>query len=340
MRYIFELNHPKHYYQFKYIMGTLREHGHDIKVLARDKDVLLDVLKEEGVSYIIFGKHNKSMTAKILGTFALVWNYVVIACKYKPDVIVSKGSLYGTLTAKLLRKKSVIFPDSEVVKVTNRYVVPLCTKVVTPQSFQLDYGKKHLRVAGIFEDCYLSPQVYEPNPSVVVEYGLHRPYAVLRFVGWFANHDVGNNGFDNQQKLRLVKALAQNMTVYISSEKELPAELAAYRLPTPASLIHDVLSYADLYVGDSQTMAAEAALLGTPSIRSNSFVGSNDMSNFIMLQEQYGLLHNVALPSEAIQLAEEFSMNSHKEEWMRKRKQYYDQIGNINAAIVSILEKV
>ena len=86
---------------------------------------------------------------------------------YKPDVIVSKGSLYGTLTAKLLRKKSVIFPDSEVVKVTNRYVVPLCTKVVTPQSFQLDYGKKHLRVAGIFEDCYLSPQVYEPNPSVL-----------------------------------------------------------------------------------------------------------------------------------------------------------------------------
>jgi predicted glycosyltransferase len=29
----------------------------------------------------------------------------------------------------------------------------------------------------------------------------------------------------------------------------------------------------DLYIGDSQTMAAEAAVLGIPSIRFNSFVG-------------------------------------------------------------------
>ena len=61
MKYIFELNHPKHYYQFKYVMQSLRKQGHEIKVLARDKDVLLDVLKEEGVDYTIFGKHNKSM---------------------------------------------------------------------------------------------------------------------------------------------------------------------------------------------------------------------------------------------------------------------------------------
>ena len=307
MKYIFELNHPKHYYQFKYVMRTLKEHGHEIKVLAREKDVLLDVLKEEGVDYTIFGKHNKSMSAKIFGTFALVRHYIAIARQYQPDIIVSKGSLYGTLTAKFMGKKSVIFPDSEVVKVTNRYVVPLCTKVVTPQSFKLDYGKKHGRVAGIFEDCYLAPQVYAPNPLIVEQYGLKRPYAVLRFVGWFANHDVGKSGFNSQEKLTLVKELSRKLNVYISSEKELPEELQQYRLPTPAALIHDVLTYADLYVGDSQTMAAEAALLGTPAIRCNSFVGPNDMSNFIMLQEQYGLLYNVAVPNDAIVLAKEIS---------------------------------
>ena len=118
MKYIFELNHPKHYYQFKYVMQSLRKQGHEIKVLARDKDVLLDVLKEEGVDYTIFCKHNKSMSAKIFGTFALVRNYIAIVRQYQPDIIVSKGSLYGTLTAKLMGKKSVIFPDSEVVKVT------------------------------------------------------------------------------------------------------------------------------------------------------------------------------------------------------------------------------
>ena len=340
MKYIFELNHPKHYYQFKYVMRTLKEHGHEIKVLAREKDVLLDVLKEEGVDYTIFGKHNKSMSAKIFGTFALVRHYITIVRQYQPDIIVSKGSLYGTLTAKLMGKKSVIFPDSEVVKVTNRYVVPLCTKVVTPQSFKLDYGKKHSRVTGIFEDCYLAPQVYVPNPLIIEQYGLKRPYAVLRFVGWFANHDVGKSGFNSQEKLTLVEELSKKINVYISSEKELPEELQQYRLPTPAAIIHDVLTYADLYVGDSQTMAAEAALLGTPAVRCNSFVGPNDMSNFIMLQDQYGLLYNVAIPSDAIVLAKEISEHPLKEEWIKKREQYYNHIGDINAQIVNILEKL
>jgi hypothetical protein len=37
--------------------------------------------------------------------------------------------------------------------------------------------------------------------------------------------------------------------------------------------MHHVLYFAKLYIGDSQTMAAEAAVLGTPSIRFNDFVG-------------------------------------------------------------------
>lgn len=340
MKYIFELNHPKHYYQFKYVMQFLQSHGHEIKVLARDKDVLLNVLQEERVSYTLFGKHSKAMLAKVFGTFGLVWNYIGIAKKYRPDVIVSKGSFYGTLTAWLLHKKSVIFPDSEVVKVTNKYVVPLCTKVVTPRSFQLDYGEKHCRVDGIFEDCYLSPQVYHADTSIVEYFGLRKPYAIVRFVGWFANHDVGNNGFTLEEKKELVEAISKNMTVYISSEGTLPDDLIKYKLPTPASSIHDVLSSADLYIGDSQTMAAEAALLGTPSIRSNSFVGPNDMSNFKVLQEQYGLLYNVANPVDAISLAVKMSARSHKSEWMLKREAYYSQIGDINSKIVDILEEL
>lgn len=340
MRYIFELNHPKHYYQFKYVMKSLQKDGHDILVLARDKDVLLNVLEEEGVPFKVFGKHNKSMSAKILGTFQLVRNYRAIAKEFHPDVVVSKASWYGTYTAKRLHIKSVIFPDSEVVKVTNKYVVPLCTKVVTPRSFQLNYGEKHCRVDGIFEDCYLSPQVYHADASIVEMYGLRKPYAIVRFVGWFANHDVGNNGFTLQEKIKLVETIAKNMTVYISSESALPDDLAKYKLPTPASLIHDVLSSADLYIGDSQTMAAEAALLGTPAIRSNSFVGPNDMSNFILLQEKYGLLYNVAKPVDAIALAAKLSETSHKSEWLKKRESYYAQIGDINAKIVELLENL
>ena len=340
MKYFFELNHPKHYYQFKYVMQALQNQGHEVLVLARDKDVLLNVLQEEGVPYTIFGKHRKSLWAKIMGTIGLMYNYIAIARREQPDVIVSKASWYGTETAKQKNKKSVIFPDSEVVAVTNKVVVPICTKVVTPQPFKLNYGDKHCRMAGIFEDCYLSPSVYTANPGIVEQFGLKRPYAIIRFVGWYANHDVGNKGFSLGQKKQLVETIARNMTVYISSEKALPDDLKAYSLPTPASVIHDVLSYADLYIGDSQTMAAEAALVGTPAIRSNSFVGPNDMSNFIMLQDTYGMLYNIADPEEAINKAEELSTHSRKAEWIEKRKKYYSETGDINAAITNLLTNI
>lgn len=337
MRYLFELNHPKHYYQFKYVMLQLRRAGHEILVVARDKDVLLKILQEEDVPFEIFGKHRKTLGGKIFGTIPLLFSYNRIIRRFKPDVIVSKASFYAALLAKINGVKSVIFPDSEVVKVTNRYVVPLASKVVTPGTFGLDYGNKHIRVNGLYEDCYLSPTVFIPDESVIKEYGLKRPYAIFRFVGWSANHDVGNNGFSLEQKLRLTKAVEDHMSVYISSEKPLPEDLCHYQLKTPASLMHHILAFADLYLGDSQTMATEAALLGTPAIRSNSFVGENDMTNFKVLENRYGLLRNVAKFDDVLAVIEDFSSTSRKAEWTAKRDKYYSETGDLNQVIVEIL---
>ena len=37
--------------------------------------------------------------------------------------------------------------------------------------------------------------------------------------------------------------------------------------------MHHVMAFASLYIGDSQTMAAEAGVLGVPCVRFNDFVG-------------------------------------------------------------------
>lgn len=341
MKYIFELNHPKHYYQFKYIMQQLLHDGHEIKVLARDKDVLLKVLEQEGVEYEIFGLHQKKMADKIIGTPKLIHNYLRIARRYKPDIIVSKASFYGCMVAKLVGARSVIFPDSEVVKVTNRYVVPLATMVVTPGTFGLDYGPKHKRIKGLFEDCYLSPDVLKnaQKDNRVAE-TLHSPYAILRFVGWYANHDVNNSGLTLDEKKEIIRAIEDHMTVYISSEKELPDELQQYKLPTLANQIHQVLAGADLYLGDSQTMATEAALLGAPAIRSNSFVGPNDMTNFIVLEQKYGLLRNIRSFEDVLEAVKDMAANSRKAEWMQKKDAYFAQVGDTNKHITELLEMV
>ena len=339
MKYIFELNHPKHYYQFKFIMSILREKGHDIKVLARDKDVLLKVLQEEKVPYEVFGAHRDSLAGKIISSLSIYHNYKRIAKVFCPDVIVSKASLYGVLIAKALKCKSFIFPDSEVVALTNKIVAPLATNIITPEPFALDYGPKHQKIKGLFEDCYLSPEVLTIDREFPEKYGLKQPYAILRFVGWAANHDINNSGFSLEEKVSLAESIGKYMAVYISSEKKLPEELAAYKLSTPAARIHDALANADLYVGDSQTMAAEAALLGTPAIRSNSFVGESDMSNFKMLESKYGLLLNIRDFDTVLSTVVDFVAKSRKEEWLRKRSAYYECVGNANTYIAELLEE-
>lgn len=340
MKYIFELNHPKHYYQFKYIIDILQKKGHSILILARDKDVLLTVLDEEHVPYTIFGDHKDSISGKVFSSFSIFLNYYRIVRDFKPDVIVSKASLYGTLVSRISKCRSVIFPDSEVVKLTNRVVAPLASMIVTPRSFRLDYGSKHHRIDGLFEDCYLAPSVKTIDGDYPTKVGLNRPYAILRFVGWTANHDINKSGFSFDEKMRLVCELGKFMSVYISSEKDLPNELKPFHLFTPPADIHDVLANADLYIGDSQTMATEAALLGTPSIRSNSFVGDNDMSNFVMLEKQFGLLLNIKDFDTVLSKAIDFAKHPRKQEWQNKRDEYYRRVGDINAAIVDLIETV
>lgn len=340
MTYLFELNHPKHYYQFKYVMRMLQDKGHDVHVVARDKDVLLDVLRQENVPFLVFGNHYKGMTKKVLGTIPILFNYAGIVRRIKPDVIVSKASFYGCLMARLFGRKSIIFPDSEVVKITNRYVVPLATRVVTPATFGLDYGKKHFRVKGFFEDCYLAPSVFTPDEQFIATAGVRRPYAIFRFVGWNANHDVGNKGFSIEQIHRMVDLVSQRMQVYISSEKHLPEDLANHKLPIPAAKMHHALAFAELYLGDSQTMATEAALLGTPAIRSNSFVGENDMTNFKVLEKEYGLLYNIAKFEDVMQALDEMSATSKKELWLERRKEYFNKVGDANASIADLLENI
>ncbi len=48
---------------------------------------------------------------------------------------------------------------------------------------------------------------------------------------------------------------------------------APYRIRINPLDMHHVMAFASLYLGDSQTMAAEASVLGTPFVRFNDFVG-------------------------------------------------------------------
>ncbi len=340
MTYLFELSHPKHYYQFRYIINLLKSRGEKVSVLARQKDVLINLLDEEGVPYIIPGKHGKRLLSKLFAIPGLWWNYLKIVRKISPDFIISKASPYAVLVKPFIKSKLVITPDSEVVNLTKRFVAPFSDIIITPESFNFSYGRNHKRIDGFFEETYLSPKAFSPDEELVKSLGIdtEKPYFLLRFISWDANHDIYQFGFSEKEKYELISLLQPFGKVYISAERnKLSASLQKYQLHIPASTIHHVLYYASLYIGDSQTMATEAALLGTPSIRYNSFVGENDMSNFKVLESRQMFLNFREFNKVKEYVIKLVNNTDSIKLWKQKRIQYFTGKPDLNEQILQYL---
>lgn len=337
MKILFEIAHPKHYYQFKNIIKILCEF-HEVKIIARKKDIVCRLLKAEDIEFEVYGGHGKNIKSKFFILPDIFQKYVKIVKKFKPDIIISKSSPYAAIIGKIFQIQTCIMPDSEVVTFNNRFVVPFSNLVITPKTYALNYGKKHKHVAGFFEDGYLHPKFLDREVLGHNFEGLpDSKFTILRFVGWYANHDVGKFGFSDNEKDELIKRLKPYCDILISSEANLSAEFQDYRFKAPVNRMHHALFKASLYIGDSQTMATEAALCGTPAIRYNSFVGEKDMSNFKILEEK-DMLYNFStfegVCQKAIELIKDSTSKSKAQE---KRRLYFQDVGDINQEISDLL---
>ena len=76
--------------------------------------------------------------------------------------------------------------------------------------------------------------------------------------------------------------------VFISAEGELPDGLESLRLKTPPAAIHQVMAHAALVFSEGATMAAEAAVLGVPTVHCSDlrpgYIGD--------LEKRHGLLRS------------------------------------------------
>ncbi|MBA2869074.1 DUF354 domain-containing protein [Methanococcus maripaludis] len=294
MKIIVEIQHPAHVHQFRYLISELEKRGHTIHIITTDKEVTIKLLDSFGLKYDLIGKNVKGkFTKKMSVTLNSFLKVYKISKKFKPDVFISRRSPFSGLASKLLNKPHITFSDSDnITPFVNTIANMLSDVVITPSCCTKNISKKNIAVSGYKELMYLYPTYFKPDITVLKDLGVdsEKSYILIRFVGWDAYHDVGHQGISD--KIKFVKKIAEYIPVFISSEKPLPEELEKYRLPTKPTQIHDVLYYAKLLVCDSQTMTTESAVMGTPAIRCNTFVGERDMGNFIELENKYGLIYN------------------------------------------------
>jgi len=337
MRIVVDVNHPAQVHFFKNFTWEMQRRGHEVLITASKKDLTQYLLSKYGFDCCFLTGYGSSMAKKILNVPIIDLKMYYSIKYFQPDLFLGFGSIRAAHVAKLMGKPCINFDDDEY---SYPYYHFFADAICGFSGFKLT-GPKTLKINGFKEIAYLHPNYFEPNPVILDRSGISpsEKFTLVRFVSWNAFHDVGEKGFDSLSKIRLIHELSEYSSVFISSEAPLPKELEEYRLPIPPENIHDLLHYATLLVSDSQTMTTEAAVLGTPAVRSNSFVGMNDMGNFVELEKNYGLIFNCGSEETALHTAVQI-LNIHdiKGKWAKKRENLLKDKIDVTAFMVWFIE--
>ncbi|WP_421911089.1 hypothetical protein [Marinobacter sp.] len=258
----------------------------EFKWFFRDKDVTLSLANSLGLKGVVVSKASSG----IFGNgFELTVNIIRCAYytkKYHIDLWLTKYGC-GNIAARMMGKKSISFndDDEDVVPLIARTSYPFANLLLFPDFTRNSrYSEKSTYYHGLHETAYIRDHAAAASARAGSRNAM---YALIRISALSAHHDVGHSGISLDLLDDLVEVLQRrNLRVYISSESTLPKRFSSMALQVDVSEVHQFLAGASFYVGDSQTMAIEAALLGVPSLRISDF----DRLSVINYLESQGLI--------------------------------------------------
>ncbi len=340
MKILVGIMHPKHVYMFKNLIKMMTDKGHEVKVVAVKKDIAETLLSNLHIPYTYIGTNPAASWKKPVHSLTWMYSTLRIAREYNPDVFIGQALPHFALVSALLKKPYIIFEDTESAKLVQKFCFPFATKIVTPFCYVDELGSKQIRFKGYFELAYLHPNHFTPDPGIFANLGLKKgtKYVFFRFVSWDALHDIGQSGFDQDMKARLLSIFEDQYNIFISSEGPLPESLKEYEIPEGAKMqIHDILYYASMYVGESPTMTTESAVLGTPAICMSSWACT--CGNFNELSKKYGLLYcfeNFDLVLKTIEHL--LSSSDAKDVWSRRRQEMLHDSLDVSRYMAELIE--
>jgi predicted glycosyltransferase len=278
MRALIDLNHPAHAHLFRHVYLGLVARGHECLVTARDKDVTLRLLEAWRIPYSVLAPFGRTLLSRTVELFRREARFLALARAFRPDLITGTSAHAGRVGRLVGARSAVLSEDDAAAVPLFRWVAyPFSTAIVTPDCLAHEgHGRRHLTYPSYQELFYLHPNRFVPDPGVRRELGIAegQGYAVVRLSALAAHHDLGARGI-GEDLLRAVVRLCgeRGIRVFVCGEKVLSAEWEPLRIPVAPERMHDALAFAELFLGDSQTMTAEAAVLGTPAFRLSGFVG-------------------------------------------------------------------
>jgi len=343
MKLLIDIGHPAHVHLFRNFYFRMKDRGHIITVTVKEIPSARQLLELYGIPYITLGSKSDNLLRK--GINQVLYDIRMLRLVWREKIEIGFGSTPTIAhVSRLSKMKSVMLDDDDdaVEPLMTAFVHPFTDLVVSPDSLRGSRKKrKTLFYPGYHELAYLHPNWFNPDPEVPAQAGLTpgEPYFILRFNAFKAHHDKGAAGLGHEQKLLLVKLLKEYGRVIITTEKEMPPELMQFRLSVSPEKIHSLLFYATAFIGDSQTMASEAAILGVPSLRCNSFAGL--LSSLEEEEKIYGLTYAFRpehFDDLANRLKELLSNPSLREEWQKRRMEMLAEKIDVTSFLVWLAE--
>lgn len=340
MRILIDISHPAHVHFFRNAIEIWRNHGHRVHIVSRRKDLALDLLHA-------YGLPNKCLSRAGRGKLHLLSELLIHECrlyretaKIDPDIMLQIGGLFISHVGWACGIPTITFTDTEMASLSNALTFPFTSAVVTPSCYQgRAPSSRHYLYRGYHELAYLHPNRFTPNSEVLqrLELAEGESFFIVRFVSWGAAHDVGESGFKLPVKIEMVRELARHGRVFITSEGKLPRELEAFRFPIGPELIHHVMAFARLCIGESATMASEAAMLGTPAI----FVSTSPRGYTTEQEKAYDMVYTFSHLQQAEALAkmrELLKIGDIRELWAQKRRRLLKDKIDVTDWLVHLVE--
>ncbi|WP_294142905.1 DUF354 domain-containing protein [uncultured Sanguibacteroides sp.] len=337
MKILIDIGHPAHIHYFKNMVDVLSKKGYEFLFTVRERDSTIELMKNLGYKYVNRGKGGKGLVSKFLQVPIIDCKILKIALRFKPDLFLSFSSPYAAHIATILRKPHIALDDTEHAVLEHLLYRPFSRVILSPSCYNKKLSRNQITFNSYLELCYMHPKYFKPDESILNKLGLKKgeKYCVLRFVSWDANHDVGQHGLSLENKIEMVNKLSQCCKVFISSEQKLPDKLLGYKLSIHPSLLHSVLSFAHLYIGEGSTTASEASVLGVPTIYVNTLqVGYCEEE-----EKKYGLLYRLFNINDIVSKAMEILRDPEsKNKYIRRKDQLLDDKIDATAFMIWFIE--
>lgn len=332
MNIFVNISHPAHVHFFKNGIKKLMEKGHRVLIGARQKEFTTALLEADHFDFTQLTKKGRGLGGLIK---ELMVQQILISKMIRAngiDIMLQIGGIFNAPVGRWYGIPTLSFSDTENDRWGNRLSFNMSKHVFLPSCFDHMTGgswKNQVHYPGYHELAYLSPRYLSDDIRPENKF-------LVRFVGWGAGHDIGETGLSDQQKITIAKTLRKYGTVTISSEGFLPTDIAEMAYKLHPIQVHDFMRSCKMVVGESATMASEAACLGIPAI----FISNTGRGYTTEQDRKYGLIKHFRLDQwdEILSTIKKWAVEDLREEWQVRRFAMLKDKIDVTSWLVDLVE--